>query len=55
MCRFNGHSGTVGKAGKDSKGELPLIRMKVRHQTVNILPMDLYQDFTKVGLILSRH
>ena len=47
-CRFNVSSGTVGKAGKETKGELPLIRMKVRHQTVNILPMDLYQDFIKV-------
>ena len=46
--RFNVSSGTVGKAGKETKGELPLIRMKVRHQTVNILPMDLYQDFIKV-------
>ncbi|XP_070176912.1 ras GTPase-activating protein nGAP-like isoform X3 [Littorina saxatilis] len=44
---FNASSGTVGKSGKDNKGELPLIRMKVRHQTVNILPMDLYQDFSK--------
>lgn len=45
---FNASSGTVGKAGKsESRNELPLIRMKVRHQTVHILPMDLYQDFTK--------
>ena len=51
--RFNVSSGTVGKAGKETKGELPLIRMKVRHQTVNILPMDLYQDFIKVRVDAS--
>ena len=51
--RFNVSSGTVGKAGKETKGELPLIRMKVRHQTVNILPMDLYQDFIKVRVNAS--
>ncbi|KAK7478507.1 hypothetical protein BaRGS_00030266, partial [Batillaria attramentaria] len=45
---FSASSGTVGKAGKsENKSELPLIRMKVRHQTVHILPMHLYQDFSK--------
>ncbi|PVD22436.1 hypothetical protein C0Q70_18248 [Pomacea canaliculata] len=44
---FSANSGTVGKAGKETKSDLPLIRMKVRHQTVNILPLDLYQDFIK--------
>ncbi|XP_076436636.1 uncharacterized protein LOC143276119 isoform X3 [Babylonia areolata] len=44
---FTASFGTVGKTGKDAKGEQPLIRMKVRHQTVHILPMELYQDFTK--------
>ncbi|KAL8562893.1 hypothetical protein ACOMHN_004585 [Nucella lapillus] len=44
---FTAIFGTVGKTGKDAKGEQPLIRMKARHQTVHILPMELYQDFTK--------
>ncbi|XP_064615899.1 ras GTPase-activating protein nGAP-like isoform X3 [Liolophura sinensis] len=37
-------SGTVGKAGKESKTELPLIRVKAKYQSVQILPMDLYKD-----------
>ncbi|CAL1545446.1 unnamed protein product [Lymnaea stagnalis] len=38
-------SGTVGKAGKETKSELPIIRLKARRQTVNILPLDAYQSF----------
>lgn len=45
---FTASSGTVGKTGKESKGELPLVRLRLRYQTVHILPKDLYQDFTQV-------
>ncbi|XP_055897113.1 ras/Rap GTPase-activating protein SynGAP-like isoform X7 [Biomphalaria glabrata] len=40
-------SGTVGKAGKETKSELPIIRIKARKQTVDILPLDAYQSFIK--------
>ncbi|XP_069121629.1 ras GTPase-activating protein nGAP-like isoform X3 [Argopecten irradians] len=40
-------SGTVGKIGKENKSELPLVRLKARFHVVDILPMELYQDFTK--------
>ncbi|XP_064648942.1 ras GTPase-activating protein nGAP-like isoform X4 [Lineus longissimus] len=40
---YTASSGLVGK-GKENKGELPLIRIKARFQTVNILPMEMYQD-----------
>ena len=39
----------VGKAGKDTKGELPLIRIKARYQQVSILPMELYDDLSDVS------
>ncbi|XP_052719192.1 disabled homolog 2-interacting protein-like isoform X8 [Crassostrea angulata] len=44
---FTASSGTVGKTGKESKGDLPLVRLRLRYQTVHILPKDLYQDFTQ--------
>ncbi|KAL8558159.1 hypothetical protein ACOMHN_035464 [Nucella lapillus] len=37
----------VTKSSKEGKGEVPLIRMKVRHQTVRILPKEFYQQFSK--------
>ncbi|XP_033727185.1 disabled homolog 2-interacting protein-like isoform X4 [Pecten maximus] len=40
-------SGTVGKIGKENKSELPLVRLKARFHVVDILPMELYQDFTQ--------
>ncbi|KAL4218593.1 DAB2 interacting protein [Mactra antiquata] len=44
---FSTSSGTVGKGGKEIKTDLPLIRLKVRHQTVQILPVELYKDLSK--------
>ncbi|XP_056010607.1 disabled homolog 2-interacting protein-like isoform X9 [Ostrea edulis] len=44
---FTASSGTVGKTGKENKGDLPLVRLRLRYQTVHILPKDLYQDFTQ--------
>ncbi|XP_060064301.1 ras GTPase-activating protein nGAP-like isoform X7 [Ylistrum balloti] len=40
-------SGTVGKIGKENKSELPLVRLKARFHVVDILPMELYHDFTQ--------
>ena len=42
-------SGTVGKAGKDSKNDCPVIRVKLRRQKVEILPLDAYDSFVQVG------
>ena len=42
-------SATVGKPGKDGKGDMPILRIKARYQTVNILPMDMYDELLEVG------
>ena len=42
-------SATVGKAGRDTKNDLPLLRIKARYQTVSILPMDAYSKLTQVS------
>ncbi|XP_052790758.1 disabled homolog 2-interacting protein-like isoform X4 [Mya arenaria] len=44
---FTTSSGTVGKGGKENKTDLPLIRLKVRHQTVQILPKHMYNEMSK--------
>jgi RAS protein activator-like 2 len=46
---FNSMSGTVGRVGKDNKSENPLIRIKARYHTVDILPVEMYQDFSNVS------
>ena len=46
--RITCNSGTVGKAGKEQKSDLPIIRVKSRRQTVEILPLDAYQSFIQV-------
>lgn len=51
---FTASSGTVGKTGKENKGDLPLVRLRLRYQTVHILPKDLYQDFTQVNAMMLR-
>lgn len=48
--RFTASSGTVGKAGREVKSDLALIRLKARYRTIDILPMYLYQDLIQVGL-----
>ncbi|ELT88294.1 hypothetical protein CAPTEDRAFT_225557 [Capitella teleta] len=44
---YTASSATVGKAGRDSKTELPLVRIKARFQMDDILPMDAYTRFMK--------
>ena len=46
--RYTTSSGTVGKIGKESKNELPLIRIKARYQTLDVLPLDKYSDLKQV-------
>jgi len=46
---FNSMSGTVGRVGKENKSENPLIRIKARYHTVDILPVEMYQDFSNVS------
>ena len=46
---YTAASVVVGKAGKEKKEELPLVRIKARYQRVNILPMDQYAQLIKVG------
>lgn len=49
LCRrYTASSAVVGKYGKENKGELPLLRIKARYQTVHILPMDTYHDLIQV-------
>lgn len=43
---YNSTSGTVGRVGKENKSENPLIRIKARYHTVQILPVDMYQDLS---------
>jgi hypothetical protein len=42
-------SGTVGRVGKENKSENPLIRIRARYHTVDILPVEMYQDFSNVS------
>lgn len=49
-CRYAASSAIVGKAGKENKGELPLIRIRARYQVVNILPMDMYVPLIQVRI-----
>ncbi|XP_052091423.1 disabled homolog 2-interacting protein-like isoform X6 [Mytilus californianus] len=44
---FNSTSGTVGRVGKENKSENPLIRIKARYHTVQILPVDMYKDLSQ--------
>ncbi len=48
FLRYTASSAVVGKAGKHMKDELPLIRIKARYQTVQILPMENYHDLIQV-------
>ena len=48
----------VSKSTKDSKSELPQIRIKIRYQTVDILPLASYNSLVKVLRLLvleSKH
>ena len=41
-------SAVVGRAGKENRGELPVIRIKAKYQSVEILPMALYEQLMQV-------
>ena len=40
----------VGKQGRENRAELPLVRVRVKYQSVQILPLELYHDFTEVRI-----
>ena len=42
---------TSNKHGKDTKADVPLIRVKARYQNVQILPMILYQPLVSVSYL----
>ena len=50
--RYTLSSAVVGKSGKENKTELPQIRLKLRYQTVQILPLASYNALMKVGQLL---
>ncbi|XP_029649239.1 ras GTPase-activating protein nGAP isoform X5 [Octopus sinensis] len=44
---FTVNSVTVGKQLKENRAELPMIRVRIKYQSVQILPQELYKDFTE--------
>ncbi|CAE1282819.1 Ras/Rap GTPase-activating protein SynGAP,RAS protein activator like-3,Ras GTPase-activating protein gap-2,Probable Ras GTPase-activating protein,Disabled homolog 2-interacting protein,Ras GTPase-activating protein nGAP [Acanthosepion pharaonis] len=44
---YTANSIVVGKQGRENRTELPLVRVRVKYQSVQILPLDLYHDFTE--------
>lgn len=44
---FTANSIVVGKQGRENRAELPLVRVRVKYQSVQILPLELYHDFTE--------
>lgn len=44
---YAANSVVVGKQGRENRSELPLVRVRVKYQSVQILPLDLYHDFTE--------
>jgi hypothetical protein len=45
-------SGTVGRVGKENKSENPLIRIRARYHTVDILPVVHYY---RKKIVVSRY
>ncbi|GAB1606823.1 Rap GTPase-activating,RAS activator like-3,Ras GTPase-activating gap-2,Probable Ras GTPase- [Argonauta hians] len=44
---FTVNTVTVGKQLKENRAELPMIRVRIKYQSVQILPQQLYKDFTE--------
>ena len=51
MRRYIASSGVVGKAGRENKQDLPNLRIKVRYQSISVLPMEHYQGLLEVSRI----
>ena len=45
---YTASSAIVGRAGKDSRGDQPIVRVKARYMATDILPLHMYSRLTEV-------